>query len=197
MNTQRSLKHPPERVTHLPADKNNSKKFNSKFQTLVKPIAADLAREAAFHEVIANLENFHYEYEVTRFRDRIGYVSLICNDDMKIHIRTPRDKAYNELPMTTWHEHHEILRDAVAASNHGIAGDYSYHAHFELIHNEWDPEADEDSPRFIDHGDGVIGSVESSSYDFQQFIENAVFQLSVIFDTELHPKRIPLKREIA
>lgn len=182
---------------HLPADKNDTKRTNAKFNSLVKRISKDLSREGAFHEVIANLENLHYEYEVTRFRDQIGYVSLICNDDMKIHIRTPRDEAYNELPMTTWYEHHEIVRDAVAARNHGIAGDYSYHAHFELIHNEWDPEADEDSPRFIDHGDGVIGTVESSSYDFQQFIENAIFQLSVTFDTELHPKRIPLKREIA
>ena len=99
--------------------------------------------------------------------------------------------------MTTWHEYQETARDFFTARNHGIAGYYSFEAEFELVHNEWDPEADEDSPRFIDEGDGVIGSVQSSASDFQEFIEQAVFNLAVIYAIEIHPKRIPLKREIA
>ena len=193
----RSLRHQLERVTHLPADKNNEKRINSKFLTLVKPFTKDLAREGAFLEIMANLDNLHYEYEVTRFRDRIGYLSLICNDDLKIHIGPKRNEKREEVLMTTWHEHHETTREFFAAKNHGIAGYYSFEAQFELIHNEWDPEADEDSPRFIDHGDGVIGSVECAARDFQEFIERAVFTLAVKHDIEIYPKRIPLKREIA
>ena len=186
-----------ERDTHLPADDKDTKRINSKFNNLVKRISKELSREGSFAEVIANLENLHYRYEVTHFGDRIGYVSLICNDDLKIHIKPKRDEKRAEVPMTTWYDYHEIARDLFAAQNHGIAGDYSFEAEFELIHNEWDPEADEDSPRFVDHGDGVIGSVESASYDFQEFIEHAVFVLAVMYDIELHPQRIPLKREIA
>jgi hypothetical protein len=181
----------------LPADDKDTKRINSKFNNLLKRISKELSREGSFAEVIANLENLHYKYEVTHFGDRIGYVSLICNDDLKIHIKPKRDENRAEVPMTTWYEYHEIARDLFAAQNHGIAGDYSFEAEFELIHNEWDPEADEDSPRFVDLGDGVIGSVQSASCDFQEFIEHAVFMLAVMYDIELHPKRIPLKREIA
>jgi hypothetical protein len=194
---QRRSNHLTERDTHLPADKNNNKKINSTFLTLVKPFASDLAREGSFLEIMANLDSLHYNYEVTRFRDHIGYISLLCNDDMKIHISPKRNEKREEVLMTTWHEYTETARDFFAARNQGIAGYYSFEADFELIHNEWDPEADEDSPRFIDHGDAVIGSVESSSRDFQEFIERAVLNLSVINDIEVYPKRIPLKREIA
>ena len=193
----RSLKHQAERVTHLPADKNDSKRTNSKFLTLVKPFAKDLAREGAFLEIMANLDNLHYNYQVTRFADRVSYISLICNDDLKIHISPKRNEKRQEVPMTTWHEYQETARDFFAARNHGIAGYSSFEAEFELVHNEWDPEADEDSPRFIDEGDGVIGSVESTASDFQEFIEQAVFNLAVVYAIEIHPKRIPLKREIA
>ncbi len=192
-----SSKRQPERDTHLPANDKDTKRINSKFNNLVKRISKELSREGGFHEIIANLENLHYAYEVTHFGDHIGYVSLICNDDMKIHIKPKRAENRAEVPMTTWYEYHEIARDFFAQRNHGIAGSYSFEAEFELIHNEWDPEADEDSPRFIDHGDGVIGSVTCSAYDFQEFIEHAVFQLAVMYDVELHPQRIPLKREIA
>jgi hypothetical protein len=193
----RSSKHPRERNTHLPADKNNDKKMNSKFLTLVKPFAKDLAREGSFEEIMANLDNLHYEYELIRFGDRIGHVSLICKDDYKIHISPKRNEKREEVLMTTWHEYTETARDYFAARNQGIAGYYSFEAEFELVHNEWDPEADEDSPRFIDHGDGVVGSVECSARDFQEFIERAVLNLSVMYDIEIYPKRIPLKREIA
>jgi len=186
-----------ERDTHLPADKNNEKRINSKFLTLVKPFAKDLAREGAFQEVITNLENIHYEYEVVSFGDRTGYISLLCNDYLKINIKPKRDEKRAEICIAQWYEHHEVARDFYDKYNHGITGDYFFQAEFELIHNEWDPEADEDSPRFVDHGDGVIGSVECTAYDFQEFIECAVFKLAVMYDIELHPKRIPLKREIA
>ena len=191
-----NLKHQAERVTHLPAN-NNDKRTNSKFLTLVKPFAKDLAREGAFLEIMANLDNLHYHYEVTRFGDRISYISLICNDDLKIHISPKRNEKRQQVPMTTWHEYQETARDFFAARNHGIAGYYSFEAEFELVHNEWDPESDENSPRFIDSGDGIIGSVESSAKEFQEFIERAVFKLAVTHDIEIHPKRIPLKREIA
>ena len=181
----------------MPADKNESNNVNSQFLTLIAPISAEAAREGAFLEIIANLEDLHYEFEVTHFRDHIGYVSLICNEHMKIHISPSRDKNRKELPMTTWHEYHESARDYFAAKNHGIAGYYSFQAEFELIHNEWDPEADEDSPRFIDHGDAIIGTVQGDARDFQEFIEDAVRNLSIMTDVEIYPKRIPLKREIA
>jgi hypothetical protein len=182
---------------HLPADNKDTKRINSKFNALVKSISKNLSREGAFLEVISKLEDLHYDFEVIRFGDRIGHISLICNDDLKIHISPKRDANRTEVPMTTWNEYHESARDYFAEKNHGIAGYYSFEAEFELIHNEWDPEADEDSPRFIDHGDGVIGSVECSAHDFQEFIERAVFKLAVMYDIELHPQRILLKREIA
>ena len=181
----------------MPADDKDTKRINSKFNNLVKRISKELSREGSFAEVIANLENLHYRYEVTHFGDRIGYVSLICNDDLKIHIKPKRDEKRAEVPMTTWYEYHEIARDLFAAQNHGIAGDYSFEAEFELIHNEWDPEADEDSPRFIDHGDATIGKIQYAARDFQEFIEDAIRNLSVMFNVDLYPKRIPLKREIA
>jgi len=197
MNTQIRSPVSLERVTHLPVDKNNEMRINSKFLTLVKPFAKDLAREAAFHEVMTNLENLHYEYEVTRFQDRIGYVSLVCNDDLKIHIKPMRDEKRLEICIAQWYEHHEGAHEFYIKHNHGITGDYFFQAEFELIHNEWDPEADEDSPRAVDHGDGVIGKVECTAYDFQEFIECAVFKLAVEHEVEIHPKRIPLKRKIA
>ena len=181
----------------MPANENNDKRTNSKFLTLVKPFAKDLEREGAFLEIMANLDNLHYDYQVMRFGNRIGYLSLTCNEDLKIHIGPKRNDKREEVLMTNWHEYQETTREFVAARNHGIAGYYSFEAKFELIHNEWDPEADEDSPRFIDHGDGVIGSVECAASDFQEFIERAVFNLAINYDIEIHPKRIPLKREIA
>ena len=181
----------------MPADDKDTKRINSKFNSLVKRISKELSREGSFHEIIANLENLHYDYEVTHFGDHIGYVSLICPDDLKIHIRPSCDANRNVVPMTTWHEYLDSSREYFAAQNQGVAGYYSFEAEFELIHNEWDPDADEDSPRFIDHGDGVIGKVESSGRDFQEFIERAIFKLAVMHDIELHPKRIPLKRKIA
>jgi hypothetical protein len=181
----------------LPADKNEPNNVNSQFLTLIAPISVEAAREGAFLEIMANLEDLHYEFEVTRFRDHIGYVSLICNEHMKVHIGTAYDKDRNALPMTTWHEYHETARDYFATYNHGIAGYYSFQAEFELIHNEWDPEADEDSPRFIDHGDATIGTIQYAAHNFQEFIEDAIRNLSIMFNVEIYPKRIPLKREIA
>ena len=181
----------------MPADKNDPKNVDSQFNTLIAPISAEASREGAFHEIIANLENLHYEYEVTRFRDHIGHVSMLCNDHFKIHIGPKRNEKREELPMTIWHEYHEFARDFISERNHGIAGYYSFHAEFELVHDDWDPEADEDSPRFVDHGEGHIGSVECAASDFQEFIEDAVRKLSIKFDIDLYPKRIPLKREIA
>jgi hypothetical protein len=55
----KSLRHQLERDTHLPANENNDKRTNSKFLTLVKPFAKDLAREGAFLEIMANLDNLH------------------------------------------------------------------------------------------------------------------------------------------
>ena len=181
----------------MPADKNESNNVNSQFLTLVAPISEESAREGAFLEIMANLEDLHYEFEVTRFRDHIGYVSLICNEHMKVHIGTAYDKDRNALPMTTWHEYTETARDYFDTYNHGIAGYYSFQAEFELIHNEWDPEADEDSPRFIDHGDATIGTIQYAAHNFQEFIEDAIRNLSIMFNVEIYPKRIPLKREIA
>ncbi len=181
----------------MPADKNDTKRTNAKFNSLVKRISKELSREGSFLEIMANLDELHYQYEVTHFGDRVGRISLICNDDLKIHLTPKRNEKREEVLMTTWHEFSESAREFVASRNHGIAGYYSFEAKFELIHNEWDPEADEDSPRFIDHGDGVIGSIENSAHDFQEFIERAVLTLSVMYDIEIYPKRIPLKREIA
>ena len=192
----RSLKHLPERDTHLPADKNESNSLNSQFRTLIKPFSKDAAREGAFAEIAAELENLHYQYEITEFPGRIGRISLLCNDYYKIHISPMRDEKRIEIPMTIWHEFDGSLREYYEEHNHGVAGYYSYQAEFELIIDEWDPEADEDSPRFIDNGEGSIGSVDCSAHNFQEFIEAAVSKLSVKFDTELYPKRVPLKREI-
>lgn len=182
---------------HLPAEKDESNNVNSQFLTLIAPISADAAREGAFLEIMANLEDLHYEYDVTQFRDHIGHVSLICPEHYKIHISPKRDKNYKEAPMTIWHEYHESARDYFASTNHGIAGYYSFYAKFDLIHDDWDPEAEEDSPRFIDHGEAIVGSVECAAHNFQEFIEEAVRKLSIKFDIDLYPKRIPLKREIA
>ena len=181
----------------MPADKNDTKRTNAKFNSLVKRISKDLSREGSFLEIMANLDNLHYEYEVTRFGDRISQISLLCTEDLKVHIGPKRNEKREEILMTTWHEYTETARDYFAEKNHGIAGYYSFEAEFELVHNEWDPEADEDSPRFIDHGDGVIGSVENSARDFQELIERAILNLSVMYEIEIYPKRIPLKREIA
>ena len=181
----------------MPADKNNDKKINSKFLTLVKPISQDLAREGAFQEVITNLENLHYEYEVTHFGERIGHVSLLNNDHLKIHIRPKRDDKRSEISMAQWYEHPESMRGYDEKYNHGITGSYYFQAEFELVHDDWNPDAAEDDPNYEDQGEGVIGSIECTAYDFQEFIECAVFKLAVMYDIELHPKRIPLKREIA
>lgn len=194
---EKSLKHLPERDTHLPADKNQSNNVNSQFLTLIKPISEDAAREGAFAEIAAELENLHYEYATSDFNGRTSRISLLCNDDLKIHISPKRDENRKEIPMTTWHEYGELARDYFAEKNHGIAGSYSFTAEFELIHDDWDPEADEDSPQFVDHGEGVIGSIDCSARDFQEFIEAAVSKLSAKFNTQLHPKRIPLKRNLA
>ena len=197
MNTTKKSQTHPERNTPLPADKNNSKRIDSKFLTLVKPIKKELAREGSFHEVINNLENLHYQYDVTTFRDGIGYVTLPCNDDLKIHISAKRDENKAEICIAQWYEHHEASHEFYIKYNNGVTGDYFFQAEFELVHNEWDPDADEDSPRFINEGDGVIGSIECTAYDFQEFIENAVFELATKYEIELHPKRVTYKREIS
>jgi hypothetical protein len=181
----------------LPADKNNDKKINSIFRTLIKPISQDLAREGAFQEVITNLENLHYVYEVTHFGDRIGHVSLLNDEHLKIHIRPMRDKNQSEISMTQWYEHPESMREFDEEYNHGITGSYYFQAEFELVHDDWNPDAAEDDPNYEYEGEGVIGSVQCTAYNFQEFIEDAVRKLSIKFNTDLYPKRIPLKRKIA
>ena len=193
----RSSKHPRERNTHLPADKNNDKKINSIFRTLIKPISQDLAREGAFQEVITNLENLHYDFEVTHFGDRIGHVSLLNDEHLKIHIRPMRDKNQSEISMAQWYEHPESMREFDEEYNHGITGSYYFQAEFELVHDDWNPDAAEDDPSYEYEGEGVIGSVQCTAYNFQEFIEDAVRKLSIKFNTDLYPKRIPLKRNIA
>ncbi len=181
----------------MPADKNEPNNVNSQFLTLIAPISVEAAREGAFLEIIANLENLHYAFEITPFRDRIGRVSLICPEHYKVHLGPIRDENRKELPMIIWHAYPESVRDYFASENQGIAGYYSYQAEFELIHDDWDPEADEDSPRFVDHGEGTVGSIECAAHNFQEFIEDAVRKLSIKCDIDIYPKRIPLKREIA
>lgn len=197
MITPRKSPTTKERDTHLPANKNESNNVNAQFLTLIAPISEEAAREGAFTEIAAELENLHYQYEVTEFPARIGHISLLCNDYYKIHISPMLDEKRKELPMTIWQAYPESVRDYFASDNQGIAGYYSYQAEFELIIDEWNPEADEDSPRFIDNGEGSIGSVNCSAHNFQEFIEAAVSKLSIKFDTELYPKRIPLKRNLA
>lgn len=99
--------------------------------------------------------------------------------------------------MTTWHEYPEFARDFFAERNQGIAGYYSFQADFELVYDDWDPETDEETTSMGEKGESQIGSIECAAHDFQEFIEDAVRKLSIKFDIDLYPKRIPLKREIA
>jgi hypothetical protein len=89
------------------------------------------------------------------------------------------------------------MREFDEEYNHGITGSYYFQAEFELVHDDWNPDAAEDDPNYEYEGEGVIGSVQCTAYNFQEFIEDAVRKLSIKFNTDLYPKRIPLKRNIA
>ena len=198
MNTQRSLKHPPERVTHLPADRNETQRINKEFFNIVGP-ARDLDSSAAFAIAASNLEDLHYDFSIVEFRGEPSYLEIHCAEKYEIYMSPTVDENNAELNIAQWYECPDSVRDYYIDFRQGVTGDYFYQAKFKLVLDEWDPvyEAENDLPPTEDPGVVEFGSVEVKAYDFQEFIERAVFELSKKADQLIHPKRIPLKREIA
>jgi hypothetical protein len=183
---------------HLPADRNETQRINSEFFNIVGP-ARDLERAAAFAEVVANLESLHYDFNVINFRDEPSYIELHCDEKYEVYLMPTVDENNAELNIAQWYECPDSVRDYYIDYHQGVTGDYFYQAKFKLVLDEWDPvrEAEFDLPPTDDPGVVEFGSVEVKAHDFQAFIEQAVFELSNKFDQLIHPKRIPLKREIA
>jgi hypothetical protein len=182
----------------LPADRNETQRINSEFFNIVGP-ARDLERGAAFAEVVANLESLHYDFNVINFRDEPSYIELHCDEKYEVYLMPTVDENNAELNIAQWYECPDSVRDYHIDYHQGVTGDYFYQAKFKLVLDEWDPvrEAEFDLPPTDDPGVVEFGFVEVKAHDFQEFIERAVFELSNKFDQLIHPKRIPLKREIA
>ena len=180
----------------MPADNNETQRINSEFFNIVGP-ARDLDRNAAFALVAANLENLHYDFSISEFRGEPSYIELHCAEDYKVYIKPMYDENNAEENLAQWYEHEDAMRDYLKRYNQGITGNYLYKATFELVIDDWDPDsADEDNPGVIE---GVVefGSVDVTRYNFQEFIETAIFRLALEHEVELFPKRKLLKRKIA
>ena len=174
----------------MPADKNETQRINSEFFNIVGP-ARDLDRNAAFALVATNLENLHYEFSVSEFRGEPSHFELNCADDYKVYIKPKFDDNNAELNLAQWYEHESTMRDYLQQYNQGVTGNYFYQATFELVIDEWDEDCEEDL------GIAIVGSVDVTRYNFQEFIESAIFELAKAHDADLYPKRKLLKRKIA
>jgi hypothetical protein len=182
----------------LPADKNETQRINSEFFNIVGPVR-DLDRPGAFAEVEAQLENLHYQFDVIEFRDEPSYIELHCEEKYEVYISPTVDENNAELNMAQWSECPDYARDFYLEFRNGVTGDYFYEAKFKLVLDEWDPvrEAEYDLPPTEDPGVVEFGSIVVKAHNFQEFIERAIYELSKKCDQLIHPKRTPLKREIA
>lgn len=183
----------------MPANRNDKALIDQAFFNQVGP-ARELDRSAAFIAAAANLENLHYDFSVvSNNKGEERWIEIYCHDYYEVHLEPMFDENNAEMNLAEWYEHPEVVREYDLEFNQGITGSYFYQAKFSLILNDWDPVREEELGLEPTEDPGVVefGSIECKAYNFQEFIELAIFELSTKFDTNIHPKRKPLKRKIA
>jgi hypothetical protein len=183
----------------MPADKKDKALVDETFFNLVGP-ARDLDRSASFSEVSTNLENLHYDFSLIKNnKSEERWIELFCQDHLEVHIEPMFDENNAELNLTQWYEHTGAARQYYLDFREGVTGSYFYQAKFSLILNEWDPVREEELGLEPTEDPGIVefGSIECTAYNFQEFIESAIFKLSTKFDIGIYPKRKPLKRKVA
>lgn len=183
----------------VPADKNDKAIIDEAFFNQVGP-ARELDRSAAFIDVAANLENLHYDFSViSNSKGEERWIEIYCNDHYEVHLEPMFDENNAEMNLAQWYEYPEAAREYSLKFGKGITGSYFYQGNFSLILNDWDPVREEELGLEPTEDPGIVefGSIECKAYNFQEFIELAIFKLSTKFDTNIHPKRKALKRKIA
>ncbi len=183
----------------MPANKNDKARIDEAFFKQVGP-ARELDGSAAFIDVATNLEDLHYDFAViNNSKGEARQIDIYCKEYYEVQIEPMFDENNAELNLAEWYEHHDIVRQYDLEFRQGITGSYFYQAKFSLILNDWDPVLEEELGHEPTEDPGVVefGSIECRAYDFQEFIELAIFKLSTKFDVNIHPKRKTLKRKIA
>jgi hypothetical protein len=192
-----SSKNLNERITHLPANDKSPEEINSIFIDMVKPIR-DVERSIFFHNVYNGIKSLGYISEVFRTGGEESFLRIPAADNYFIEIRPQRNKAGVQQPLMLWYEYEGKLREFAEKHAFGITGTYMYQADFTLILDENDPirEAELDLPASEDRGTVDFGTISHSSYNFQEFIQGAIYKMVREYDVDIYPKLRAKRRRV-
>ena len=169
-----SSKNLSERITHLPANDKSPEEINSIFIDMVKPIR-DVERSIFFHNVYNGIKSLGYIPEVFRNGGEESFLRIPAADNYFIEIRPQRNKAGVQQPLMLWYEYEGKLREFAEKHAFGITGTYMYQADFTTVD---------------------FGTISHSSYNFQEFIQGAIYKMVREYDVDIYPKLRAKRRRV-
>ena len=161
--------------------------------------------DAIFAEIASpniEMQQNMYGYNIYRRLLRAGFDAKLIKSDgnfSRITVAAADDYFLEITPIITkdgaakpMMSHSEFSGDLRKASEQlfGTPGIYMFQATFALKHNTYDAERAEELglDREDSRQETTVGSIQSSAYDFHQFIQGALYSIAKRFDTEVYPQ---------
>lgn len=175
---------------------NDPTQLKSIFTQIVAPIA-DVEENMYALNMHRGITRLGYKAELVQEHGSFSCIRIPASDHYYIEICPIVDEDGITLPLMVYEQHDEKLRPILERAT-GFDGCYRYQADFAVHYDDFDAQRMHDLGLSEDDicGHAFIGVVEYSAYNFQEFIQGALYKIQRTYDVEIYPEMRASQRKV-
>lgn len=175
---------------------NDQTQLKSIFSQIVAPIADVEVNMYAFN-MHRGITRFGYKAELVQEHGTFSCIRIPAAENYYIEICSILDDDGEPLPLMVYEEYDEKLRPILEKAT-GFDGCYRYQANFAVHYDDFDGQRMHDLGLTEDDicGHAFIGAVEFTAYNFQEFIQGALYKIQRTFDVQIYPEMRSSQRKM-
>ena len=173
----------------------DSTQIDAIFADITSP-NVDMRQNMFGYNIYRRLLRAGYEAKLIKSDDNFSHITVQADNDYFFEITEIIAKDGTSKPLMS---HQSFSGDLLKLSEElfGTPGMYLFQANFTLKHATYDAERAEELglDREDSRQEATIGTVQSSAYDFHQFIQSALYSIAKKYDTEVYPQMRTSRRK--
>lgn len=175
---------------------NESDQLKSIFTQIVAPIG-DVEENMYAFNLHRGITRFGYKATLVQEHGIFSCIRIPASEHYYIEICPIQDEDGLTLPLMVYEEYDEKLRPILEKAT-GLDGCYRYQANFAVHFDDFDAQRMHDLGLTEDDicGYAFIGAVEYTAYNFQEFIQGALYKIQRTFDIEIYPEMRTSQRKV-
>ena len=166
---------------------NDQTQVNAIFTQMVAPIA-DVEENMYALNLHRGITRLGYKAELVFDNDSFSHIKMPAADHYYIEISPITDEDRITLPLMVYEEYPAVVQEHMNKTT-GVNGSYRYQADFAVHFDDFDAQRMHDLGLSEDEicGHAFIGVVEYSAYNFQEFIQGALYKIQRAYELEIYP----------